>query len=406
MADLGDGSATFKPRTRPVSSHLENATRFLRHPSPSQGPVADTSPAEWGEPESDMDDGGEATKINSDVDFLKAMEEDDTAARRKDKRLSSGSRHGKRTSLPTISLSGTKSLLAGRFGDAFRRFESNQTHEPDPGVLDRDSLTPIASSEATEGRIDDLALDHEVEEAPPEVRRELERRRLSEEERRVAEAGAAYKQRVASAGVGAGGPARPRDYTRAKSIQNKVQALLDESSKASPTKTAAGYGRYTTSPPPADGPAAPPPEPSGPVARKPLAAPTVATDLPPRAVAAPPASAPPVGPSERALPLAPRPNPAPKPRALRAGGAASPRAASPRAPASAAAAAAHPQPQLVAATSAPPAEHDAPRAEDWEASFSRRYPSLSGLEMVETEIDKGVPTAAAAAAASGIKNSS
>ena len=389
MADLNESNAIYKPKVRPVSSHLENATKFLRNNSPSQGLVVDGSPVERPEAGISMEDGGEATKINSDVDFLKAMEEDDSSFKRKDKRLSSGSKHGKRSSLPTISLSGTKSLLAGRFGDAFRRFESNSTNEQDQGILDHDSLTPIASSEATEGRIDDLAIDHEVEEAPPEVRRELERRRLSEEERRVTDAAAAYKQQVAG-----GGPTRPRDYTRAKSIQNKVQALLDESSKPSPTKTAEGYGRFTTAPPPVDPPAMPPPPPS-PV-RKPVATATMTTttDLPPRSAGLP-ASAPPVGPGERPLP---RPSPAPKPRALRAGGPAE-LAAAQRAPA-ATAHPAHAPPRPGPPTGAP-AEPDAARAaEDWEATFSKRYPSLAGLEMVETEIDKGVP------AASGIKNSS
>lgn len=31
--------------------------------------------------------------------------------------------------------------------------------------------------------------------------------------------------------------------------------------------------------------------------------------------------------------------------------------------------------------------------EDWESTFSRRYPDLAGLEMVETELDGGGPGA-------------
>ena len=94
---------------------------------------------------------------------LKAMEEDD-ASKKKEKRLSSGSRHGKRSSLPSVSLTGTKNLLAGRFGEAFRRFESGneeseQTepiHSPVPGA--DSGLTPIAGSEATDGRSDEEEL--------------------------------------------------------------------------------------------------------------------------------------------------------------------------------------------------------------------------------------------------------
>jgi AP2-associated kinase len=36
-----------------------------------------------------------------------------------------------------------------------------------------------------------------------------------------------------------------------------------------------------------------------------------------------------------------------------------------------------------------PGEAGTPQGEDWEANFSKRYPSLSGLELVETEIGIG-----------------
>src|SRR5208282_4659573 len=92
----------------------------------------------------------EESNIESNVDFLRTME-DQEAVRRKDRRTSSGNKQAKRSSLP--SLSGTKNLLAGKFGDAFKRFESNTSAPRTPSLedLDRQELTPIAGSEATDG---------------------------------------------------------------------------------------------------------------------------------------------------------------------------------------------------------------------------------------------------------------
>ena len=170
------------------------------------------------------------------------MEEGDPT-KKKEKRTSSGSKGEKRRSMPSISLSNTKSIIAGRFGEAFRRFETNNETNRDATALDRESiLTPITGSEATDGRSDDGQVIEEVEDTP-EVRRELERRRLSQEERRVAEGAAAYKKQVAEQG-GETNKNRGREGTRAAMIQNKVQSLLDESNKASPTKPPDGYGHF------------------------------------------------------------------------------------------------------------------------------------------------------------------
>ena len=288
--------------------------------------------------------------------------EEEEPSRRKEKRNSSGSKHVKRASLPSISLAGTKSLLAGRFGEAFRRFETSTNsgqHDagPPPGWGDSE-LTPIAGSEATD---DDGHAVEETEDAPPEVRRELERRRLSQEERRVADAAAAYKQRLAqrnNEGGRSGG-----ESNRAALIQNKVQALLNETNKTSPTKTAAGYGRFTNVPTPSQ---------SRNIEQS-NSIPTAAgqTDLPlnrPRDLASNTASAPSY---EKPLP---RPTAPPKPQALRTGGRGEP--AKP--------------PFKTIGSSVPGIESrsEAGAEEDWETNFSKKYPSLSGLELVETEIDK------------------
>lgn len=354
------------------------------------------------------DAGEEAIRIDSNVDFLKAKEEEDQS-KRKDKRLSSGSRHIKRASMPSVSLSGTKNLLAGRFGDAFKRFETNtggddgrdSSHSPVHGAND---LTPIAGSEATDGRSDDGM--EESQEVPPEMRRELERRRLSQEEKRVADAAAAYKQRLAdSGGAGRGRPAGSNN--KAASIQSKVQSLLDESGRGSPspTKTAFGYGRFTDTPeqqvvrPPRTSSRQVPIQTSSNLATSqlpPRSRPHPDNVLPPTSrpnpsvATQPPASILPhysAPPSERPIarpPGGPPPKPQTKPQNLRTGdrppqSPAKPSTLNARKPMQQSSQQQNPLPAVVS---------EVPN-DDWETNFSKRYPDLAGLEMVETEIDSG-----------------
>ncbi|KAL9114323.1 MAG: hypothetical protein Q9227_001745 [Pyrenula ochraceoflavens] len=366
--------------------------------------------------------GESETNISSDVDFLRAKEEEEQE-RKREKRQSSGSTHKKRTSLPSISLSGTKNLLAGRFGDAFRKFEAGEkeprSRSPSPS---RNPLTlePIEGSEATDGLSDEgnFAID-ETEDVSPEVRRELERRRLSQEEKRVAEAAAEYRRRLAEKGGGGGGIGPNRAVT----IQNKVQSLLKENDKPA-TKTATGYGRFTDleekpqirqfetatanpslpqsidrqqplpptttnglrkavpeaqgmrpsqsqsqSLPPQQQSPAPPPKPP-----RPNMTSSSAQDLP----LPPPPSSTSSALSPRGAPSAStvRPTAPPKPKTLRTGQndpvSQPPLGTLPRST---------PQQQQQANSPATAAPGD-----DWEAQFAKKYPSLNRLEMVETEI--------------------
>ena len=365
-----DRSRSTSSRIRPSSANVASSTPFMRNRSSSRDrELANT----WNSPKNaserhtldgslNSDDGAEHTTISSNVEFLKAMEEEEPS-RRKEKRSSSGSKHAKRASLPSISLSGTKSLLAGRFGEAFRRFETNtssgQRDASPPPDRGGSELTPIAGSEATD---DDGHVVEETEDAPPEVRRELERRRLSQEERRVADAAAAYRQRLAQRD-NEGGKSRGGESNRAALIQNKVQALLDETSKTSPTKTAAGYGRFTDAP-------------TSLQSRKPEPAASIPTaggqtDLPPTRTTGLPSNAA-SAPSHEKPVL--RPTAPPKPQALRTGGRGEPEKA--------------PFPVTTSFVRAAEPRSETGPGEDWETNFSKKYPSLSGLELVETEIDK------------------
>ena len=379
-------------RPRPASAYVDPTSRFGRAVATSVGrtsgefqrpyvtgnepliPLDVTSPGEE----------VETTKIDSNVDFLKAMEDEDPT-NRKTKRSSSSSKHSKRSSMPSISLAGTKSLLAGRFGEAFRRFETNTNGaDVSPSEERANDLTPIAGSEATDGRSDDGGVLEETEEISPEVRREIERRRLSQEERRVAEGAAAYRRKLAEEGGHGRASSQARTNDRATSIQNKVQALLDESGRASPQKTAEGYGRYTqqvVSNSGNQGSEKPiPPNFTLPASRqalptsrnnKPLPEQTTSTSLPVGRIRPPQMSNDPTPLYERSLqrPNIP-PKPQPKPQALRTGGRGEPTMS---------------EGQLD--TSAPPPINH----EDWEANFTKRYPKLSGIELVETDVEAATP---------------
>lgn len=374
-------------------------------------------------PTEDSDAAEEAIKIDSNVAYLKAKEEEESS-KRKEKRLSSGSKHIKRSSIPSVSLSGTKNLLAGRFGDAFRRFEGNnedaEQHDPiDSTGRGGSELTPIAGSEATDGRSDDGHLD-ESQEVPPEVRRELERRRLSQEEKRVADAAAAYKQRLAEAGDGA----RLQPNKKAISIQSKVKTLLDESGRGSPspTKTAVGYGKYTDTTLSAPLPnesrlgSHPPRTSSRQIPGQPNfhelgSVPTVHRLPSDPLTSAVPLNMTPnsqgtgsriqlVG-SSASLPstrsLGP-PKLQPKPQALRTGdrppqSPLKPASLSSRGPLGTR------NPYQASSSTNPGQGIDSrvskgqaiPADDDWENTFSKKYPDLSGLELVETEIDRERP---------------
>ncbi len=300
----------------------------------------------------------EAGNISSDVEFLRAMEEEDPT-RKKEKRLSSGSKHIKRASMPSISLSSTKSLLAGRFGDAFRRFETNMAgnsqRASSPSSEQREKiLTPIAGSEATDGRSDDGHVFEETEPVPPEVRRELERRRLSQEEKRVANAALAHRQKISRMDDRSRQRSdEAQSHSRAASIQSKVKTLLGHDKGGDSTILNEGFNRYPSQPSqqnqsshlPNDPPtrAALPHTLKSPIPYKPPHDPspanssTIFTDRP-----------------------SSRPSAPPKPPALRTGTR---------------------DPELISEGVI------SPGADDWEEKFSKKYPSLAGLEMVERDID-------------------
>ncbi|KIY00189.1 uncharacterized protein Z520_03874 [Fonsecaea multimorphosa CBS 102226] len=305
-----------------------------------------------------------ATNIASDVDFLKAKEEEEKS-RRHHRRLGSGSRHLKRASLPSIvpNIAGTTKLLAGKFGDAFKMFESNNDpahHRQRSDSPSRDPiniLTPIAGSEATDLSDDRQPWD-DMEDVSPEMRREMEKRKLEAEERRVAQAAAEYRQRLAARGGGAVGSSG--GVGRSATIQNRVKSLMSENDRPA-QKTATGYGHYTESPSHQHGHSNDrgPPQPPRPSQAQ--ATGRMERHGIPEVVASAPAS---LTDLTRVDSRGQKPAAPPKPKVLQTAGIGE---------------------SAVVNTSEVNARaaHD----EDWEANFSKRYPSLAGIEMVETSID-------------------
>lgn len=381
-------SKSANARPRPASVYVDSNIDYLRDRDGSRGktsvplpPRTDQIKPSHSAIDNSSDEEGpeDPDHIASNVGFLRTREAENEpksmsiVGKIKSRRSSSGSKsHSHRKSMPSISLSGTKNIIAGRFGDAFRRFESNGTSshssatqpiiEPmspipmsPPSEDDRLTtrvLTPIAGSEATgtsgERSDDGYAID-ETQSLSPEVRRELERRRLSQEEKRVAAAGLEYRQRLQQGS--------PAPATKAAAIQNRVKSLLEGQKEVQVTRTAEGYGKFTDAARPPVAPRKPMAIPNSTTAGRVLPNPAVAS-LTGYASGYAPYSAPASLDPAAINRTGPRPNVAPKPKGLRTG------------------------------TPGPPS--GAQDGEDWEANFSKKYPSLAGIEMVEADIRPAV----------------
>ena len=398
-SDLGfslDRSRSVNSNARPVSIHVESDLDFLRDRELASGRALDAPSMRRTTSTGSQPEPGEKN-VRSSIDFLRSIEKDDYGNKLQLRRSNSQSKQAKRESLTN--------LVKGRFSDAFRRFEQNTSKtssqdadQPPLTPTDRhiDSrskiiqLTPIAGSEATGGLSDDdrSAID-ETQDLSPEMRRELEKRRLEEEERRVEAAAAEYRKRLADKGAG-----KPVPPSKASTIQNRVKNLLDESNKpVAPSRTAEGYGKYTdtgkplpTRPQDQSGMRQPPA-----IARKPIhvgsaqapqdVAYNKSSSIRPNMVPInPSASAPPTANARQATGPPPR---APKPKTLQTGNSGSFTSSSPVKPS-----------PIAKDKPLPPIANESSTAagDDWDVdTFSKRYPSLSGLEMVETEIPQFPP---------------
>ncbi|KAI0911551.1 kinase-like protein [Ustulina deusta] len=385
-------SSSSTSRSRPASMYLESSIDYLREreaavkPSRTPGYPSPKMTPSVGSPIIEPQD---ESAIQSNVEFLRTMEDYD--GKKKDR---GAKQHSKRSSLG--SLSGTKNILAGKFGDAFKRFEGNPTgssaRTPSPlKDTENRTLTPIAGSEATDGRSDDGHFASETE-LSPEMRRELEAQSLADEERRVEAAAAEYKQKLAARAGDLAHAPLPRSIggvSRASSIQNRVQNLLEESHKSSQQiqRTASGYGKFSDEALARSREEKELPElphrPSGAGHGPPPKPPTSSSEALARVRSSGQGS----GSASRPVPPI-KPNPAPKPTHLNnlpTGGRRSP--TKQHFSASHAFRASSDQLVGVGLPGRPTLDMSLQEKEDYIQDFSKRFPSLSSIEMVERDID-------------------
>ncbi|KAF2860052.1 kinase-like protein [Piedraia hortae CBS 480.64] len=219
------------PLSRPSSGHFDSNLDFLKDQELNRA----RSMRNRSRPASQ----GPDSHISNTVDYLRSNEGGETS--RKSSNGEKTGMHRKRSSLGG-SLSGAKTIFAGKFGKRLDRDSADDNNTRRSEEIPRLLEAVTGSAESRTHSDVESAIDS-TEELPAEVKRELERRQLIQEEKRVNEAAAAYKARVAAEGGGA-------PTTKASTIQQRVQSLLDEGRRSPvPQRTAEGYGPYTDSQP-------------------------------------------------------------------------------------------------------------------------------------------------------------
>lgn len=256
LIDMRSSAGDLGRKPRPLSSTFESSTlEFLRERENASKPPSRQSSvtrhSSWHLPLSSSntgrgnDNGG--VSLKEQARMSRSLEKDYDQ-----------DRHGQKSEATPAT---SKSLLASKFGGAFKRFENNAPSDSESDVRaaspgkdqpGRRALTPIQGSEAADDRSDSDGEGHRHMTA--EMRRDLERRQLEEEEARVEAAQAEYRRRVAEGGSPSkarpGTAPKPMGAARAASIQNRVQSLLSEEQKPSNVpRTAHGYGKYTDTEP-------------------------------------------------------------------------------------------------------------------------------------------------------------
>ncbi|GAM88268.1 hypothetical protein ANO11243_063010 [Dothideomycetidae sp. 11243] len=303
--------------------------------------------------------------IENDTMYLRDLEENEDLWERN--KLNSSSVRSKRASMPP-----------GQLNEILIQFEAEEQARQESlqrgNVKGGRPLSPVAASEATSSSPRNTPYDtsglEELEDLPPEMRREIERQQAQEEERRVTEAAAKYRNNPTAGSV-----------TRASTIQQRVQSLLDEGRQSPVQRTAAGYGHYTDESAQGETPVVKrrPPE------RTQIISPSSYTNLTKAPVAG-------SQPSQRnELPIAKQRQDHKADTAELTPSISAPTFATGNRTGTGTRPAAKPKPAGLRNDAIEVTSPDATAADlrDWERDFSRRYPSLSGLNMEETEI-KGI----------------
>ena len=366
-------SRSFNSKIRPSSMHLQPSPKYYQERKHTNGvnsftnPYSDSVKGVRTHVASESVHGHGEGNISSDIDFLRVIE-DEEPVKKRTKAVENKST--KRSSLPA-SISNTKNILAGKFGDAFRKFENNNVgnrqHTLNKQADGKEEvLASITGSVNTDVHTEDIVGMDETEDLMPEVRREFERMQMQQEEKRVAEAAVAYRQNLGDQEVNQ----KFSKTNKASTIQDHVKTLLQDND----TSTSGNSNRQASPPLPLD-PSFPSPVKDSKMCEIPSNHITDISQAEPRptgykSIAKPltRASVPPVS---RALP---RPTAPPKPEALRSGSQVSLLASSRK--------------KSAVFQAGPPAKSHALKGrfeatEDLEANFNKRYPNLSRLDMVE-----------------------
>ncbi|KAI1001013.1 hypothetical protein K3495_g7182 [Podosphaera aphanis] len=407
--EISSRAGSNRSHGRPTSTFLESNIDFLREQEL-------TSRTSYGSPylrsnstnsssSSDSDEPIENRENESNASLLKQSEVATNNVNRN--RLSKTKSKG--ASFSTIG--GSKLLRTGKFGDAFKLFEQNLPSQSSQGHVRIPSPLNTIDLESNDSKVktasetlpvqslvhgatrDESLFGIDDDKLAPEQRREVERRRLSIEEKRVSDAAAEYRKKVAdrerieesalkSVGV----------KSHSIGIQNKVKNLLDErQSQKSPNKSIiGGYGRlaeqesaHSTA---RDG------NPYAPALSKP--SPSKNSNSPPLTPAGyEPAKNPSARPPQSNIPSSmvskpggARPNAPPKPVHLNQIANVTQGSTNPHVP----------RPEIADTSSYIGLKSNEPWAETmtsledkevYLAYFSKRFPSLSSIEMVEREID-------------------
>lgn len=206
----------------------------------------------------------ENTTIESDLDFLRAVEHDKSHHRHASihdhhthvSNHHDAQRHGSASSQPTPQPS-AKHPSVGSLSENRRQPDTDSSgstqhrhhhhlhlhRHHDSTSRQNDETIKISNHESE--TIEDGVIE-ETEDLSPEMRRELERHHAAIEEKRVADAAAAYRQRSSTSTGGTIGRPTRTPTTKSSAIQDRVKNLLDESNRTAPVKkTASGYGKYT-----------------------------------------------------------------------------------------------------------------------------------------------------------------
>ena len=281
-----------------------------------------------------------------------------------------------------------KPISVGKIGGAYKKFGQDSVAELSQPIRKAEAFPLVKPVEHLTDHTETKVGESQASDLSPEQRREVERQMLEREEQRVEAGQAAYRRRVIDGRKHSVPESlEPQTEPRASSIQERVQNLLNEEQRAPAVqRTAHGYGKYSDSAIGFDQPKAPPQ-----IRRKPIA--TTRTPINPESVESREAisstkrtvdgtsSAPPaIGPKPSAKPAAPK-----KPVHLNS----LPTGQRPPSPAKRSYSTR--LEQLVAndLPGQPILDMTAQEKDDYVQDFSKRFPSLSSIEMAATSTGAG-----------------